>query len=117
VALSEGNLFFENANNANKFSNWFTKFFKEFCSLPIREREQVWLGKEDFFREFDEGKPVCCEAVIPFKFDPQTDNLQIDIWIWVKSFCEGKVWRYDNKFYFEKNVDAIAFKLTWVGDL
>jgi hypothetical protein len=112
-----GSFFFSSPVDANNFSKWIDNFVATFKMFTREEREQVWLRKTDFFKKFEEGQPVRCDAVVTFEFASDDDPIQIELWIWFKDSCEGQYWRDSNRFFFEKESDAIAFKLTWIGEL
>lgn len=111
-------LLFENNVDYSLFKEWYKDFSVEFNNLPMDLKSGFFNNKESFYLLIDREEKIQIKSVIPYsmnKLDTQFmfQEDEINLWLWIKENLSGKIWRWDGKFRFELEEDAIAFKLAW----
>lgn len=115
---------FENPTVAHNFAHWVGTTWKEKYGIK-RYNEwgyPIFRSKDELMDELTNKGEIKIEAKVPFpiaQYDSYStiDDKTFDVWCWFENTLSERVFRWNNTFYFESNKDAIAFKLTWCGNV
>lgn len=110
----EGGVFvLDDAKIATKFRVW----LKDYEATESGYRH-LWYARKDWLKKVEETGRAALGGKVEYPLYNYDENKQctkwtFKIWIWMKKYIQGEVYRWDETFFFENEKDAIHFKLVW----